>query len=168
MDWVQSRKIKDYKLILEGLVDEFGLDYYTEILQWCGIIGHEAYWPANQYHEVWLIKKSFQYTRPMGICGLYSLDSEEECWLSWFGIIPQYRNMGYGSETLKWLEYQAKKRGFKKMLSYVDKRGKPLKFYQRNGFERTGTVGELLQSNKQLKVLWFNRLSDHVIQKNIV
>ncbi len=56
----------------------------------------------------------------VGFCGIYS-QSEDECWLGWFGIKPDYRRHGYARKMLKVLFSQMKKYGYKVMRLYTDK-----------------------------------------------
>ena len=108
--------------------------------------------------------------KTIGICGLYSLDenSKDELWLGWFGIIKEYRSKGHGSDVLKQLEIKAKEANAHTIYSYVNKKGKPLDFYYRNGFKRVGTVKEYLEKTKfKFDKENFEDLDDHVIKKKI-
>jgi GNAT superfamily N-acetyltransferase len=57
---------------------------------------------------------------PVGITGLYIEDSINERWLAWFGVIPEYRNLGYGSEILNWSFSKAVDDGAKVLRLYTD------------------------------------------------
>jgi ribosomal protein S18 acetylase RimI-like enzyme len=82
-------------------------------------------------------------------------------------IIPKHRNYGCGKEVMQFLYEEAKKVGCKELLSYVDKEGKPLSFYKREGFEILGTVKEYLEANKMDKIDKndFEDENDYVIKK---
>lgn len=160
----QTKRLKSYKPILEGLVEDFGYIYYHAILVWCGILDNST---PNDIWQVYLIKNDEE---TVGICGLYSLDQKtiEELWLGWFGILPDMRNKGLGSEVLKQLEIEAIKMGANYIYSYVDQEGKPLDFYYKNGFERIGTVNQYIEStNFKFDKENFESLEDHVIKKKL-
>ncbi len=158
----QSKNINDYKNILEGLIEDFGFIYYHAILSWCGII-ENSLWKSNKYWQVYLIKYNDDI---VGICGLYSLyeNRTDELWLGWFGIIPSERNLGIGEYALNWMKDNAKLLGCKKIKSYVDKDGKPLNFYYRNGFKKICLVKEYLQLNKDLSLDEFENYDDIIIE----
>jgi len=140
MKIIQSKNIRNYKPILEGLVKDFGYIYYHAILAWCDIITNNK---DGRFWEVYLIKEGKDI---IGICGLYSLHKKNnnDLWLGWFGILPEYRNQGYGEKALDWMKNKAKELGAINLMSYVDAEGKPLKFYFRNGFEEICDVSDYL------------------------
>jgi GNAT superfamily N-acetyltransferase len=158
-----SKNIYDFKNILEGFVDDFGFTYYHTILGWCNILDYPQ---DGCYWQVYLVKRREEI---IGICGLYSNfpDYTEELWLGWFGIVPKYRNNKYGELVLDWLKITAKDLGANKILSYVDKNGKPLNFYKRNGFKITGTVKDYLKENKNVSRDNFENLKDYIISCDI-
>ena len=157
----QSRNINDYKLILEGLVEDWGYIYWSAILRWCNIIDDKK---DGKYWEVWVIEYE---NRIIGICGLWSQkeNSIEELWLGWFGLIPEMRNKKIGNEIIKFMENEAKRLGTRKILSYVDKDGKPLNFYFRNGYERVCSVREYFKQNPTALEDDFEDKDDHIISK---
>ena len=154
-----SYDIYDYKPILEGLVDVFGFDYYHAILAWCDIIENnkEAYW------KIWLIKNQ---AKIVGICGLYSQypDNNDELWLGWFGVLPAYRNMGIGKCALDFMKTKALSAGAEKLMSYVDKNGEPLGFYEKYGFIQSGSVAEYLIKHPKSNRDNFGDLDDFIIE----
>ncbi len=163
----QSRNIKDYKEILEGLTDDFGYIYWHAILSWCGIIGDEDEKDSKEkYWEVYIIKEE---GKTLGICGLYSLEKNNNTsmWLGWFGILPQYRSKGFGSEVLRALEIIAYKQGCVQLMTYIDKALKPLEFYKRNGFDIYGNVSDFLMETNYPKGE-FEDLDDVVLVKNLM
>lgn len=68
----QTKNIKNYKLVLETLVAEWGYIYWDAILRWCGIIDDTK---DGKYWQVWVI----QYDKMnIGICGLFSHKIQDE------------------------------------------------------------------------------------------
>lgn len=156
----QSRDLHNYKPVLDGLVEDFGYIYYRAILEWCGFLGK---WDGG-FWRVWTVKEG---KKVIGICGLYSLiPGTKELWLGWFGIVPDKRNSGRGSIVLEKLEHKAKGLGCEILRTYVDKAGKPLPFYIRNGFKRVCSVG-CFCSEHEVDIKEFENPRDHVLEKRI-
>lgn len=145
--FVQTREIKDWKPVLENLVADFGYSYYHAVLAWCGIIDNSS---PDDFWEVWAIK--FE-GKVVGICGLYSQapNFTDELWLGWLGIIPEYRNKKIGEKVLLFLKHICQEYKCRTLLSYVDKKGKPLNFYYRNGFTFKGTVAEYISDKPEIE-----------------
>ncbi len=159
-----TRDIKEFAPFLSDLMPDFGPIYLHTVLEWCKIIKSD---PIN-YWKVWVIKKG---NKSIGMCGLYALNkSQDELWLGWLGIAPEYRNNGLGKEVMEHLYAKAAWRKCKYILSYVDKDGKPLSFYKREGFEVLGTVGEYMRKNKMTKIDGesFEDPEDIVIRKKLI
>lgn len=165
MNIYQTKNIKDYKLILEGLIGDWGLIYWHAILIWCNIID-DIPENKNKYWQLWVAELD---NKNIGICGLFSHKEKytEELWLGWFGLIPEYRNKNLGDEMLSFLENKARNLGCKTILSYVDKKGKPLNFYYRNGYQKICTVKEYLKENGKHLKNNFEDVNDHVISKKL-
>ncbi len=68
---------------------------------------------------------------------------------------------------MNFLYETAKNYNCKIILSYVDKDGKPLSFYKREGFEILGTVKDYLKINTQLNISDFENEQDYIIKKTI-
>lgn len=161
MKLIQSKNIKDYKEVLEGLIDDFGYTYWHSILRWCEIIDKKE---ETYFWQVFLIKVNDEI---VGICGLYSLkEGTEELWLGWFGILSEFRNNGLGTEILGKLEKKAKKLNCKTLFVYVDFKGKPLNFYYRNGFRDVSRVEEFIEKNS-LTMDEFENPADFVLKKDL-
>ncbi len=164
VNFIQSRDIKEFSPIIRPLLPDFGAAFCQTILEWCKLMD-DAY---DNFWEVWLVKDK---NKTIGICGLYSLNGEntDELWLGWLGLVPEYRNKNIGKTIMQHLYKQANDVGCKKIFSYVDKEGKPLSFYKREGFEIIGTVGQYLYDNKLSKIDGdeFESMDDFVIMKEI-
>ncbi len=73
--------------------------------------------------------------KPIGMTGIYRFISDE-AWVGWFGILPQYRNKGYGKKLLEQTIEMAKKQGYKILRLYTDKveNATAIKLYEKLGF----------------------------------
>lgn len=148
LKFFQSKEIKDYKEVISGLRDVFDKEHWPYILTWCGIMDNDEE-DLFKYWQVWLIEIE---SRTIGICGLYSekRSSNRELWIGWFGMLPQYRNNGFGTESLEYMEIQAKKIGCDTLLTYTDSK-KSMNFYKKNGFVvnyRSEAAGMIFMSKK--------------------
>ena len=56
----------------------------------------------------------------VGITGVYA-DNNDECWLGWFGIRPEYRQRGYATSILNLQLQQMQSYGYKICRLYTDK-----------------------------------------------
>ncbi len=58
---------------------------------------------------------------PVGVVGIYSYNEyPNDAWLSWFGVLEEYRNKGYGSEIFDFFEKLAKDKGYLSIRVYTD------------------------------------------------
>jgi len=158
-----SRRLSDFKPLLDSLVPDMGYMYIHSILVWCEVIEEDS---DDIFWEVWLIKYK---GKVVGMCGLYAQKENytKELWLGWFGVIPEMRSMGIGEEALRFMENKAKTVGCKKIMSYVDRKGKPLNFYYRNGFRRVSYVKQYLKNHPKMDRDCFENLDDHIIEKTL-
>ncbi len=165
----QSRDIKDFRPLIDTLIPDFDYVFLHTILQWCKLASDP--YDVIQHWEVYLFSTKENPDEVIGICGLYSLvpHDTKELWLGWLGVVPTHRNQGYGKEVMSHLYVEAKKVGCEQLMSYVDKEGKPLSFYGREGFEVIGTVDEFLKANNMRKIDGdaFESPEDFVIRKKI-
>ncbi len=163
IQYIQSKDVFAFGKIAKQLLPEFGPAFCQTVLEWCEVI------PDN-FDNYWKWFLICDNSKAIGCCGLYSLDKNtDELWLSWFGIIPEYRNKGIGKQSLAFLEKLATIDGCKIIRSYVDKEGKPLGFYMRNGFNVTGRVRDFLEANKMKQIDGdnFEDMADFIIEKPI-
>lgn len=164
MKLIMSKKLSNYNRILESFIDDWGYVYYHAILVWCGIIKDKDFL-SNEMWEVYLIEHN---RKICGVAGLYSHnDNRDELWLGWFGILPELRSKGIGTKALNLVEKKALKFGCKKMMAYVDKKGKPLSFYYRNGWKRCCNVRQWMNKHPECDKSQFEGMNDHVISKTI-
>ncbi len=163
--FVQSKDIRDYSILLDALYPDFGSHFCRTILCWCDLMKNDR--KENKFWEVWIIKNTKGNT--IGICGLYSMltNDIETLWLGWFGLIPELRNNGIGSNVLNWLKNEAKKIGATTLMSYIDKSGDRLSFYERNGFYCIGLVDEYISNNADMNIKDFESSNDFIIRQTL-
>ena len=155
----QSLNIKNFQTLIKALDEDFGKPFKDTMEIWCDT---SRKFDTYSYWEVYLIKMG---RKTVGVCGLYNLKSMKDAlWLGWFGIIPELRSKGIGEQVLTYLEAQCKEQGVSRLMSYVDQHGKPLKFYERNGFKVIGRVDAVVQQ-LGLDINEFEHPNDFVIEK---
>ena len=86
----------------------------------------------------------------VGITGIYAYDKDNiNAWLGFFGIKEEFRNKGYGSQSLLLTEEYAKNMGYKIMRLFTDRFDNDLaiNFYKKHGyvFEKYDTDEEILK-----------------------
>ena len=58
---------------------------------------------------------------PIRVVGLYSYNEyPRDAWLSWFGVLQEYRQKGYGSKIFDFFENLALKKGYTSIRVYTD------------------------------------------------
>lgn len=58
---------------------------------------------------------------PIGVTGIYSYNEyPEDAWLSWFGLLPEFRKKGYGGIIFDKTVELAKEKGYKNFRLYTD------------------------------------------------
>ena len=74
---------------------------------------------------------------PVGIVGFYKSDDlQDHVLINWFGVLPQFRHNGYGTEILNWLIKKCKKREENYMTTYTEKgvNDSAIALYKKLGF----------------------------------
>ena len=73
---------------------------------------------------------------PVGLTGYYELhDAPKEFWLGWFGVVPESRRKGIGSEILDETVKRVSKLGGKRVRIWTMTKTAE-KFYRKNGFRK--------------------------------
>lgn len=82
---------------------------------------------------------------PIGAVGLYSYNEyPKSAWLSWFGVLEEYRNHGYGSLIFDFFSELAYKKGYTSIRVYTDDEfDKAIKLYKNKSMEREDYHNEL-------------------------
>lgn len=58
---------------------------------------------------------------PIGVTGIYSYhEYPEDAWLAWYGILPEFRNNGYGTAVFDLTVELAKEKGYHNLRLYSD------------------------------------------------
>ena len=99
--------------------------------------------------------------KAVGIWGHYIVDSKNELWLGWYGVHPQERLKGYGTEICEFFESYAKLNGFCVLRLYTDEvdNAAACKLYEKMGMvkeyyenpnDMTKDVGRIVIYSKAL------------------
>ena len=160
MEYIQIKTEADIELLkpmfLEIFPEEANYDfaaYYDSISQ-----PHQLFDSLEYYFMV-------HDGNRIGICGLYS-ENEIDGWLGWFGVMPEYRNRGFGCQGLADMEQLIKSKGFKVMRIYTNRidNANACRLYAKSGFIEDGCCeGNIVTFHKALTVLedeslnWGNR-----------
>jgi len=89
----------------------------------------------------------------VGISGVYA-DNNDECWLGWFGIRPEYRRKGYASAMLNLQLEIMKNYGYEICRLYTSEiiNNKAVKLYEKIGFKKDSDYeNHIITMSKQLK-----------------
>ena len=97
--------------------------------------------------------------KPIGVIGLYEIpEYSDTIWLSWFGLLKEYRNMGFGKELLEFIIEVAKANHKKFLRLYTSEvyNKEAQKFYERNMeigeyyFNEEEKVKEIFQGKQKI------------------
>lgn len=80
---------------------------------------------------------AFNGETPVGIVGYYKEpELPEHLIINWFGVLPEFRNLGYGSTILRWLIKSSKKRQEFYLTTYTEKgvNDASIELYKKLGF----------------------------------
>lgn len=67
--------------------------------------------PWSDFMTYWLVKKG---RAIVGMTGIYTYKKyPDDIFLSWYGVLPEYRGKGYGKSILEWSINEGKRMGFK-------------------------------------------------------
>lgn len=82
---------------------------------------------------------------PIGVVGLYSYNEyPNSAWLSWYGVLKEYRNHGYGSLIFDFFSELSLKKGYTSIHVYTDDEfDKAIKLYEKKGMKRESYQNEL-------------------------
>ncbi|MBN1360638.1 MAG: GNAT family N-acetyltransferase [Sedimentisphaerales bacterium] len=93
----------------------------------------------------------------VGLVGLHHAvwGPEENVWLAWFAVDPDWQGKGLGRELLTAVERIAMERGFRKLLVETYEHAdfdKARRFYERSGFRRAGEIANYLPDGAPMVV----------------
>ncbi len=132
---IQTRDFTNF----QPLVQELGFEDKFEISmrQWCGLREPE---PSMKFWQVYLVKLGEEI---IGVMGLYQLvnDEPENAWVGWFGVLPQFRQQGWGQMMMNQLKEYAVKFGFQELWVFTnyDNLG-AIAFYEKSSFVLLGAA----------------------------
>lgn len=72
---------------------------------------------------------------PIGVVGLYSYNEYPfDAWLSWFGVLQEYRQKGYGSKIFDFFEKLSLEKSYTSIRVYTDSEfDKAMSLYEKKG-----------------------------------
>jgi ribosomal protein S18 acetylase RimI-like enzyme len=85
----------------------------------------------------------------------YAWGPDDNVWLAWFAVHPDYQRQGLGSQMLVFIEDQARARGFRKLFveTYLHSDfDKARSFYEASGFQRAGGIDNYLPGGEDMLV----------------
>lgn len=97
--------------------------------------------------------------KPIGVVGLYSYNEYPyDAWLSWFGILDEYRNKGYGYLAFDFFERIAREKGYKSIRVYTsDDFDKAINLYKSKGMIMEKYSNELESSEINNETIIFSK-----------
>ena len=91
----------------------------------------------------------------IGVVGLYSYNEyPRDAWLSWFGVLQEYRKKGYGSAMFDFFEKLALEKGYTSIRVYTD-----------DAFDKAIL---LYEKKKMIKEFYNNELESEEINKGTI
>ena len=83
----------------------------------------------------------------IGITGLYEYnDAPDEIWVAWYGVLPEYRRLGYGTKILLWTMKEAKRKQKTTIRLYTEMgvNKEAIELYRKLGFIEEKYLAEKL------------------------
>ncbi len=82
---------------------------------------------------------------PIGVVGLYSYNEyPDDSWLSWFGVLKDYREKGYASLIFDFFENTSREKGYTSIRVYTDETfANALLLYEKKGMTKEYYSNEL-------------------------
>jgi len=85
--------------------------------------------------------------KPVGVVGLYEMpEYQDTVWVSWFGLLKEYRHMGFGKQIFDFIKQKAKdlKKKYLRLYTYEVWNNEAQEFYKRNM-----DIGEYYYNDKE-------------------
>lgn len=137
---------KSWKVAYKGIVPD-------EILKNITIEKRQAYFEkalTEEWEEDAIIFKDNDAVGLICIGKCRDVDKTHTCGEIWgIYLLPEYWNMGIGSELINWGINELKKRNYSKVILWVlEENTNARKFYEKVGFKHDGTVKEITIGKK--------------------
>ena len=101
-----------------------------------------------KYLEYYLVHNGKFY---IGITGIYSYKEYPlDAWLGWYGVLPAFRRMGYGTKMFEFTKDLALKKGYKSLRVYADDK---YDFVATNFYEKMNMFKEYYTKEKYIGYL---------------
>ena len=96
---------------------------------------------------------------PVGAVGLYSYNEYPlDSWLSWFGILNEYRNRGYGKIAFEYFESISRKKCYETIRVYTDNSfDKAINLYKSEGMIEEKYSNELESDEINSETIIFSK-----------
>lgn len=93
----------------------------------------------------------------IGIVGLhqYRWGPEENVWLSWFAVRPDYQGQGMGKWLMTKIQKTARDQGYRKMFIETYQEAtfhRAIEFYHHQGFQQVGSIEQFLPDKSDMLV----------------
>jgi GNAT superfamily N-acetyltransferase len=151
---IEPMREEDIEETVEVISDAMNRDE----AKWAGE-GVKFYFACKQ-HGIDSGREYYVWRHEGRICGLVGLHRyvwgpEENVWLSWFAVRPEYQRKGAGSALMEAIKERAIKAGYKKFLIETYENPtfeKAHSFYKAQGFSRIGRVENYLPDGSAMIV----------------
>jgi GNAT superfamily N-acetyltransferase len=151
LELMRETDIEEAVGVICNSMDENEAGWAKRTMELCFACGKYGIDSGREYY-IW------RYDRQ--ICGLVGLHRyvwgpEENVWLSWFAVRPDYQRMGAGSALMDTIQEQAVKAGYKKLFIETYEHPtfeKAHLFYRSKGFRQVGRVENYLSDGSAMLV----------------
>lgn len=105
----------------------------------------------------------------IGVVGLhqYRWGPDENVWLSWFAVSPDYQGQGIGKWLLSEVTQLARNKGYRKMFieTYQNQTfQRAIEFYQNQGFRQVGSISRFLPDESDMLVFMLS-IDDQIVMQ---
>ncbi|BAZ08701.1 hypothetical protein NIES4071_05060 [Calothrix sp. NIES-4071] len=141
---LQTAEIQHFLPLFKEL-SELDEKFLLSMLRWCGY-GR----PRKRELSLWNVYVAFYLDKPIGVTGIYCELEEpsSQCWLGWFGIVPNYRRQKLGSYLFNTTCKFAINKGFSSLYIYTNSANyAAICFYESLGCKKLGLGYEVFPNS---------------------